>query len=100
MKGYAGTLLRVNLSENRVTKEDISESMRKEFLGGRGFAAKMLWDEVKNVDPLSEYNKLIFSTGPLTGQLIPSAGKMVIASKSPLTGGYGDGNIGTTAAVH
>ena len=100
MKGYAGTLLRVNLSEDKVTKEDISDSIRKEYLGGRGFAIKLLWDEVRNADPLSEYNKLIFSTGPLSGQLLPSAGKMVIASKSPLTGGYGDGNIGTMASVY
>ena len=55
---------------------------------------------MKNVDPLSEKNKLIFSIGPLSGQLLPSAGKMVIASKSPLTGGYGDENIGTMASVH
>jgi aldehyde:ferredoxin oxidoreductase len=74
--------------------------MKRDFLGGRGFAVKLLWDEVKRVDPLSEKNKIIFSTGPLSGQLLPSSGKMVIASKSPLTGGYGDGNIGTMASVH
>jgi len=100
MKGYAGKLLRVNLSEGKVSKEDISDSMKIDFWGGRGFAVKLLWDEVKNVDPLSEYNKLIFSTGPLSGQALPSSGKMVVASKSPLTGGYGDGNIGTMASVH
>jgi len=99
MKGY-GKLLRVNLSDGKITKEEISDSMKRDFLGGRGFAVKLLWDEVKHVDPLSEKNKLIFSTGPLSGQLLPSAGKMVIASKSPLTGGYGDGNIGTMASVH
>jgi len=100
MKGYAGKLLRVNLSDRKISKEEISESLKKDFLGGRGFAIKLLWDEVKHVDPLSEKNKIIFSTGPLSGQLLPSAGKMVIASKSPLTGGYGDGNIGTMASVH
>lgn len=100
MNGYTGKLLRVNLSDRKITKEEISESMKKDFLGGRGFAIKLLWDEVKHVDPLSERNKIIFSTGPLSGQLLPSAGKMVIASKSPLTGGYGDGNIGTMASVH
>src|SRR5512143_2357412 len=100
MKGYAGKLLRVNLTERKVSKEDISNEMKKEYLGGRGFATKLLWDEVSHVDPLSESNKIIFSTGPLTGQSLPSSGKMVIASKSPLTGGYGDGNIGTRAAVH
>jgi aldehyde:ferredoxin oxidoreductase len=100
MKGYAEKLLRVNLSNGKVSKEEISESMKRDFLGGRGFAVKILWDEVKRVDPLSEKNKIIFSTGPLSGQLLPSSGKMVIASKSPLTGGYGDGNIGTMASVH
>jgi len=100
MKGYAGKLLRVNLSEGKISKEEISESMKRDFLGGRGFAVKLLWDEVKQINPLSEGNKIIFSTGPLTGQSLPSSGKMVIASKSPLTGGYGDGNIGTMASVH
>ena len=100
MKVYAGKILRINLSDGRVSKEEISEGMRKKFLGGRGFAAKILWDEVRGVDPLSEENKIVFSTGPLTGLPLPSSGKMVIASKSPLTGGYGDGNIGSMAAVH
>lgn len=100
MKGYAGKLLRVNLSNSKVSKEEISDSMKRDFLGGRGFAVKLLWDEVKRIDPLSEKNKIIFSTGPLSGQLLPSSGKMVIASKSPLTGGYGDGNIGTMASVY
>jgi aldehyde:ferredoxin oxidoreductase len=100
MNGYAGKLLRVNLSNGKVSKEEIPDSMKRDYLGGRGFAIKLLWDEVRSVDPLSEKNKLIFSIGPLSGQLLPSAGKMVIASKSPLTGGYGDGNIGTMASVH
>lgn len=100
MKGYAGKLLRVNLSHGKISKEEISEAVQRDFLGGRGFAIKLLWDEVKHVDPLSEENKIIFSTGPLTGQALPSSGKMVIASKSPLTGGYGDGNIGSMAPVY
>jgi aldehyde:ferredoxin oxidoreductase len=100
MKGYTGKMLRVDLSNGKSRTEEISDGMQRDFLGGRGFAVKLLWDEVKHVDPLSEKNEIIFSTGPLTGQFLPSSGKMVIASKSPLTGGYGDGNIGTMAAVH
>jgi len=100
MEGHAGKILRINLSDGGIAKEEISEEMRTKFLGGRGFAAKILWDEVRDVEPLSEENKIIFSTGPLTGLPLPSSGKMVIASKSPLTGGYGDGNIGTMAALH
>ena len=74
MNGYAGKLLRVNLSKEKISKEEISESLKKDFLGGRGFAAKILWDEVKKADPLSEKNKLIFSTGPLTGQAATQGG--------------------------
>jgi aldehyde:ferredoxin oxidoreductase len=70
-------------------------------MGGRGFAIKLLWDELKpGTNPLSPGNMLIFATGPLTGFVLPSSGKLVVASKSPLTGGYGDGNLGTQAAPH
>jgi aldehyde:ferredoxin oxidoreductase len=99
-QGYLGKLLRVDLSSGKFSKEEIPDAMKRDFFGGRGFAVKLLWDEVKHVDPLSEDNKIIFATGPLTGQMLPSSGKMVIASKSPLTGGYGDGNIGTMASIH
>ena len=85
--------------EKGFLKEEISDSLKRDFLGGRGFAVKLLWDKVKHADPLSEKNKIVFATGPLTGQAIPSSGKMVVASKSPLTGGYGDGNLGTMATV-
>jgi aldehyde:ferredoxin oxidoreductase len=74
--------------------------MALNFIGGRGFAAKILWDELEpGVDPLAPENKLIFAAGPLTGFGLPNSGKLVVAAKSPLTGGYGDGNMGTWAAV-
>jgi aldehyde:ferredoxin oxidoreductase len=100
VKGYAGKILRVNLSRQEVSEETIPEDMKESFLGGRGFALKILWQEVRGADPLSEDNKVIFATGPLTGLPVPSSGKMVIATKSPLTGGYVDSNIGGRASVH
>ena len=70
-------------------------------MGGRGFAVKILWDELKpRTDPLSPENILIFNVGPITAFSLPNSGKMVVASKSPLTGGYGDGNLGTMASVN
>jgi len=100
MFGWNGKFLRVNLSKNKAVAEEYETSIAKNFLGGRGFAAKILWDELKpGIDPLSSDNKLVFATGPLTGFALPSSGKLVVAAKSPLTGGYGDGNIGTHAAV-
>jgi aldehyde:ferredoxin oxidoreductase len=100
MFGWNGKLLHVNLGKGKAVADKYDAEMAKNFLGGRGFAAKILWDELKpGTDPLSPDNKLVFAGGPLTGFALPSSGKLVVASKSPLTWGYGDGNIGTFAAV-
>lgn len=93
-------ILRVNLTTKKISKEPIGEKVLEQFIGGRGLAAKILWDEVKNVYPLSADNKLIVAAGPFNGLRTPSGGKLVLAAKSPLTGGYGDGNIGTMASVY
>ena len=100
MHGWSGRALVVDLTNTKYSYLTISEKVLMDFLGGRGIAVKLLWDlnEV-GTDPLSPKNHLIFAVGPLTGYPLPSSGKVVIASKSPLTGGYGDGNIGTKAAV-
>jgi aldehyde:ferredoxin oxidoreductase len=100
MFGWNGRILRVNLSLNKISTQKFNSEFALNFLGGRGFAIKILWDELTpGIDPLSPENKLVFATGPLTGLPIPSSGKIVVASKSPLTGGYGDGNLGSIAAV-
>jgi len=100
MNGWTGKFLRVNLSKAKAGAERYDVEIAKGFLGGRGFAVKILWDELKpGVDALSPDNKLVFAAGPLTGFAIPSSGKLVVAAKSPLTGSYGDGNIGTAAVV-
>ncbi|HLN88508.1 MAG TPA: aldehyde ferredoxin oxidoreductase N-terminal domain-containing protein, partial [Candidatus Binatia bacterium] len=101
MQGWNGYFLNVNLTKNTASPEPYTEDMAVNFLGGRGFAIKILWDTLKRgTDPLSPENKLIFATGPLTGIGLPNSGKLVIASKSPLTGGYGDGNSGSWVAVN
>lgn len=101
MLGWNGKFLRIDLTKNKISIDKYEPDLAKLFLGGRGFAAKILWDEVKqDVKPFSPENKLIFATGPLTGLPIPSSGKIIVASKSPLTGGYGDGNLGSMLAVN
>ncbi len=100
MYGWNGLFLRVNLSKSKAASKKYDAKLAKNFLGGRGFAAKILWDELKpGTDPLSPKNKLVFAAGPLTGFALPSSSKLVVAAKSPLTGSYGDGNIGTFTAV-
>jgi aldehyde:ferredoxin oxidoreductase len=99
--GWTGNFLQVDLTKKKSAPQQYSEHLALNFLGGRGFAAKILWDTLlQGTDPLSPQNKLIFASGPLTAIRLPNSGKLVVASKSPLTGGYGDGNIGTSAAVH
>jgi aldehyde:ferredoxin oxidoreductase len=99
--GWTGTFLKIDLSKSKAVAEQYDESIALNFLGGRGFAVKILWDTLKQgTDPLSPENKLIFAAGPLTAIGLPNSGKLVVASKSPLTGGYGDGNSGTWAAVN
>ena len=100
MHGWNGKLLRVDLTKGKAVPQKYDANFAKTFLGGRGFAAKILWDELKpGVDPLSPENRLIFAAGPLTAFPLPSSGKLLVAAKSPLTGGYGDGNLGTYATV-
>src|SRR5208283_1276413 len=101
MFGWTGTFLHMDLTKSKAVPEKYDEVLGLNFLGGRGFAVKILWDTLKQgTDPLSSENKLIFATGPLTAIGLPNSGKLVVASKSPLTGGYGDGNIGSWAGVH
>lgn len=101
MFGWNGRLLKVDLTKRKAATQEYSRGFAEKFVGGRGFAAKLLWDELNpGVDPFSPENLLILAAGPLTGLPLPSSGKLVVASKSPLTGGYGDGNIGSQAAVN
>jgi aldehyde:ferredoxin oxidoreductase len=95
MNGYGGTILRVNLSDGKVSKEPTPAQLAREFIGGRGFGAYFIFKEVpKGADPLDPENKLIISTGPLSGMLVPGGGKCDWTTKSPLTGGYASASMG------
>jgi len=93
--GYAGRILRVDLSNLSIRKEPLPDELVRLFLGGRGFVAKMLYDEVApGTEPFSPENRLIVATGPLTGHFLPASGKTHFGTKSPATGGYADSNMG------
>ena len=101
MNGWWGKTLVVNLWKKRTKELELDINVYSSFIGGRGLAIRLLWELAPmGVDPLSPHNPLIIASGPLSGLPIPSSGKLVVASKSPLTGGYGDGNIGTMASHH
>jgi aldehyde:ferredoxin oxidoreductase len=93
--GYMGRILDVDLTEGTIRLEDLDSEMASAYVGGKGFAARMLYDQLaKGCDPLSPGNLLIFSTGPLTGTLAPGSGRSVVATKSPATGYWLDANCG------
>lgn len=95
MYGYAGSTLRIDLSESTIKKEALSQSLCDEYIGGRGFVAKLLYDELpKDTDPLGKDNLFIIATGPLLGHFLPASGKTHFGTKSPATGGYADSNMG------
>src|SRR5512140_1886631 len=99
MRGWTGRILRVDLTTRTHRAESFSEEFARTWVGGRGFAVKILFDELKpGIDPLGPENKLIVALGPISGIPAPNTGKAVVAAKSPLTGFYGDGNLGTRVA--
>lgn len=95
MFGYNGKVLRVNLKERTIKVEALDLEEAKKFIGGRGLGTKMLMDEIDPmVDPLSPENKLIIITGPLTGTPVPTGGRYMVVTKSPLSGTIACSNSG------
>lgn len=93
--GYAGHILRINLTDKTIKKEKLRTQDAKNYLGGRGFNAQRVYQEVKQgTDPLGPDNKLMFSTGPLVGTMFPTASRFNVSAKSPQTGIFGDSNAG------
>ena len=82
--GWAGKILRVNLSTGSITTQPTDPY--KEYIGGMGLANKIMYDEVPaGTDPFSPENKLIFAVGPLTASGVPLAGRTTICSLSTFT---------------
>ncbi|MEM3060844.1 MAG: aldehyde ferredoxin oxidoreductase family protein [Candidatus Bathyarchaeia archaeon] len=94
-KGYSGKILRVNLTKKKIFYKKLTDGFVKNFLGGRGFSSKIIYDMVKpRIDPLTPENLLVFAIGPLNGTFWPQSGRYVVASKSPLTGVWGESHSG------
>jgi aldehyde:ferredoxin oxidoreductase len=93
--GYFGRQLRVSLNDGQMKVENIDPSLLRKYLGGAGYGAKILYDELKKgIDPLSPANKLLFATSPLTATNIPGGGSVILCFKSPLTHTWGESRCG------
>jgi aldehyde:ferredoxin oxidoreductase len=95
MGGWMGNVLDVNLTTGEVITKPLDMELARQYLGGRGLGARMLWDEVgPEVDALSPANVLIFAGGPLTGTGYQTSNRFSVSTKSPLTGTVLDANSG------
>jgi aldehyde:ferredoxin oxidoreductase len=94
--GYAGKFLDIDLSTGHIGKTRFSESVLRQYIGGRGLASRILWDRLGtdwfNVDPLGPDNLLLVLTGPLTGYF--HGARICVSGKSPQSNGI----IGSTVA--
>jgi aldehyde:ferredoxin oxidoreductase len=98
MPGHWGRLLDVDLTRGRIAEQAIPASWAKAHAGGRGLAARILWErlakEGEAPDPLGPDNVLVFAPGPLTGHAMPGSGRHCVAARSPLSGLWGEAYAG------
>ena len=90
-------ILRVNMSDLTTKLEAVPDKYK--VLGGRGLTSAITCDEVPpTCHPLGPNNKITFAPGSLTGSGAPTAGRLSVGAKSPLTGGIKEANAGGVAA--
>ena len=95
-KGYAGKILEVDLSKQKTKETVLDETILRNYIGGRGLAAKILWDRLgqkwRSIDPLGPENLLLAMTGPITGYITGT--RICISGKSPGSNGI----VGSTVS--
>ena len=92
---WANNVLRVNLTDGTTSNEPLNMEWARLYLGQRGLATKYLTEEIDPMcDALGPGNKLIMTTGPLTGTMASTGGRYSVVTKSPLTGAVACSNSG------
>jgi len=93
--GYCGKLLYVDLTKRTTRVEEPSEDFYRMYHGGWGFVAhELLKRAPKGIDPFAPENPLIIATGVASGTPIPGSGRHAVGAKSPLTGAFGEADVG------
>jgi aldehyde:ferredoxin oxidoreductase len=101
MHGYFGRYLRVDLTQRRSETRETDSIVMQRYLGGAGIGARILYDETDaSTDPLGPANLLAAFTGPFTGTRVPSTSRHHVMARSPLTGIFGESNVGGSWSVH
>ena len=93
--GYNGKILRVDLTEERLTTEEPPEAWYRAYLGGMGAVAyHLLTENPPGADALSPQNTLIMAPGVISGAPFSGSGRNAVGAKSPLTEGFGEADVG------
>lgn len=95
-KGYANRTLYINLDDNRIEEQAVTQFMKDKFVGGKGFGLYKLWHATKAETRWDDpENEIIISPGPVAGiTQYPGTGKSLVVSISPLTDMVIDSNVG------
>ncbi len=90
--GYAGKILRVNLSTGKITAEKLDDETAKKYVGGIGLGMKLwLANSKAGVEAFSPENPLVLAVGPVSATMFPTGGNgHAFISKSPETGAVGE----------
>lgn len=95
MFAYKGKTIRINLKKGTILTENLDVEKATKFIGARGLGVKIFSEEVDPlIDALSPENKFIIATGPLTATHMPTGGRYMVITKSPLTGTIAFSNSG------
>ncbi len=90
-----GKALEVDLTSGTVSEFEIDEAVYRDFIGGTGLAAKLLFDRGDlDAGPLDPGNLLIFATGPLTGIGFSGSSRLSVGARSPLSDIWGQASCG------
>ena len=99
MEGFHNKILCVNLSQRSFEEEPIDDEIYSKLMGGKGLATHLLLNNTKaGLDPLSEDNVIIFTTGPTTDTKVFGSSRYGVFTKSPLTGLYCESYAGGSVA--
>jgi aldehyde:ferredoxin oxidoreductase len=95
MYGNTGTALEVDLTTRKVEEFELAEDILKDYMGGVGLAAKLLFDRGNlDADALDPDALLIFATGPMAGTGMYGTSRFSVGARSPLTGIWGQASCG------
>ncbi|MGV9170736.1 MAG: aldehyde ferredoxin oxidoreductase family protein [Promethearchaeia archaeon] len=96
MYAHQGSILHVDLSEDKVWKEPLPEKWRKLYVGSRGINARLLWDYCKDPDITWDdpRNVIIYAPGAMTGTTAPASGRTSVTTVGCTTGLYLKSNMG------